>query len=415
MITNDLKRFIKNNHDPIALVLGCYITGLGTIRELGRKGIPVIGLDDSKNQIGFYSRYCKAVNTPKPFSEENKYIDLLKNIGDLLNCKGVLIPSSDIEALAILKHRNELEKYYNFIMSDLSTSEKFINKSIFYKTLQRLDIKHPKTYYVKDEIELLEISKNIKYPCIIKPALSYYFRLDFNTKLFPVKSKNELLSKWKKIKLKNHEVFIQEIIPGEVNNMFGLNAYYKKNSNSSNNFFMYQRIREWPHEFGNGSLIKRVHIPELVEVINRLVKNIGYYGLIDAEFKRDCRDGSYKLIEINARSWMQNSFPGAYGFKISYWAYMDAIGKHVEYKKEDICKNDLNWVLLFDDIRSALCHIKKNELSFRQWLLSYYKCKKIHAYFDIKDPLPLMYSATKDLFSLEFLNVFKKENISKVN
>ena len=44
------------------------------------------------------------------------------------------------------------------------------------------------------------------------------------------------------------------------------------------------------------------------KIINYL-KKIQFNGLFDAEFKKDPRDGNFKLIEINARSWWQNSFP----------------------------------------------------------------------------------------------------------
>ena len=44
------------------------------------------------------------------------------------------------------------------------------------------------------------------------------------------------------------------------------------------------------------------------------------------EFKRDPRDGGYKLMEINARHWLWHSLAAACGVNLSYVAYRDAIG-----------------------------------------------------------------------------------------
>jgi len=400
MLNKYNKGIIKNIHQPIAFVLGSYITGLGVIRSLGWKGIPIISLDSDKNQIGFYSKYCNGIKSPHPAYREEAYIDLLLEIGGLLNDKGVLIPTSDVAALITLKNKSKLLKYYNFIMSDLSVSELLINKSLFYKTLKKLNVEHPKTYYPKVEKQVLELSREIKYPCIIKPALSGYFRLDFKTKLFIANSRKELIIKWKKANKRNHEVLIQEIVPGDAESMYGVNMYYRKGF-TPRNVFMYQRIREWPHDFGNGCIIQKTNIPELEKIVIDLVSKINYHGIIDAEFKKDARDNSFKLIEINARPWMQYSLASRYGVDAAYFAYMDTIGKKVE--KQYLSKEDVKWVIIFDDVYSALKRIYKKELTYHQWLSSY-RGKKVYAFFARDDPMPFVILVVKSLFNLSFFD-----------
>ena len=50
-----------------------------------------------------------------------------------------------------------------------------------------------------------------------------------------------------------------------------------------------------------------MYIPELEQYGSVLLKEIGYYGLSEVEFKKDPRDGRYKLLEINARTWLWHS------------------------------------------------------------------------------------------------------------
>jgi predicted ATP-grasp superfamily ATP-dependent carboligase len=376
---------IKKYDKPIAFVLGKYITGgLGVVRCLGRNQNPVLWLDSNPKQIGFFSKYCHGIICPSSKQNLQEYIDFLVKIGKNLCQKGVLLPIGDIEVYAILQHKNVLEQYYHIPISDLKITEKLLNKKIFYKTLEKLDIDHPKTYFTKDISEVKIISKKINYPCIIKPSYSAHFMVDFKTKLFLVKTSDELIKYFKKASLKKHEVVIQEIIPGGVKNMYGFNSYYDKES-TPKCAFSYKRIREWPHGFGNGCFIESVAASEIEKITNNLIKKIGYHGIVDAEFKKDPRNNQFKLIEINPRCWMQNSLPVRYNINIPFMVYSDALGKKLD--QEPAQKKQVKWLFIFEDIISAWQSIKKDELTFIEWIHSL-KGKKEFAIFARDDPLP---------------------------
>ena len=178
--------------------------------------------------------------------------------------------------------------------------------------------------------------------------------------------------------------------------MYGFNAYYDKN-HSSNSVFMYRRIREWPHDFGNGCLIESINVPELEDTVNSLIKKIRYHGIVDAEFRKDPRDNMFKLIEINARCWMQCSLPARCGVNIPYIAYMMTIGKKIEkpIKSDEKTK----WIYMPDDFRSAFKSIKDKELSFGQWIFSYYG-KKEYAIFSWEDPMPFFVLFAKAVYGI---------------
>jgi len=193
-------------------------------------------------------------------------------------------------------------------------------------------------------------------------------------------------------------VIIQEIVPGGAKNMYGLNAYYDKVGNP-NGIFMYRRIREWPHDFGNGCAIESVYVPELEEIIDPVIKKINYRGIVDAEFKKDSRDGKFKLIEINARCWMQIGLPARCGVNIPYIAYKDAIGKNVE--KAIYNKKHVKWFYMYEDILSSLKSMLKSEFSFHEWTDSF-RGEKEYAIFARDDLLscPVFY-AYRPIFLLQ--------------
>ena len=385
MNVSKLNKVVKTTEKPIAFILGKYVTtGLGASRCFGKEEIPVLWLDTNPNQAGFLSKYCTGAVCPNPKNNEKNYIDFLLEIGDNLNHKGVLFPIADIEVTTILKHKSKLEQYYHIPMADLKITEILLNKQKFYQTLEKQGILHPKTHFPNNASELESISKEVTYPCILKPAFSEYFRIAFNTKFFRVDSHQELIQGYRKAVSKNQEVMIQEIIPGDATQMCGFNAYYDKKF-KPNGAFVYKRIREWPPVSGNGVLIGNTTIPELEQIINPFVKKINYHGIIDAEFKKDPRDDTFKLIEINPRCWMQITFPLRYEINIPYIAYQEALGRDMNIIKPK--KEQIKWLFMYQDISSAMHSMRKRDLSMSQWIRSY-SGKKEYAVFAWNDPLP---------------------------
>jgi predicted ATP-grasp superfamily ATP-dependent carboligase len=114
--------------------------------------------------------------------------------------------------------------------------------------------------------------------------------------------------------------------------------------------FCYRRVREFPEGFGCGSLLESVPAfvgeTRLLEYLDR----IGYSGIFDAEFKRDPRDGVYKMIEINARSWWQNTHPSVSGLNIVMAAYDHAAGHPVASGGYRV---GTKWVHLYNDYFAA--------------------------------------------------------------
>jgi predicted ATP-grasp superfamily ATP-dependent carboligase len=168
---------------------------------------------------------------------------------------------------------------------------------------------------------------------------------------------------------------------------------------------MYQRIREWPLGFGNGCYIQQVQEPLLEQITTPLMKKIGYYGIVDAEFKRDPRDGIFKFIELNPRVWMQNSFPSRYGCNLPYIAYLDAIGKPIDTQIPCIPHKKINWVYFQQDLQSSRAAIQTGTLSLYAWLGAY-NLRNDYAVFAWDDPLPFFMLASQSISTL-FSNLLR--------
>lgn len=381
-----IEKYIKNTDKPIAFLLGASVTAVGAIRSLGRQGIPVIALDPAFGSIGFFSRYCKGIVCPDSEEKEDEYIDFLLGLGRQMNNKGVVISGSDADVFAVLRHRDKLEQFYNFPMAKFDIIEKLTNKRKFYEMLDKLDMPHPKTYFPDDISGVTRISEEITYPCIVKPAFSTKFGKEFSVKLFTADSAEELAKGYSRATSSGYEVVIQEVIPGSDVNVYGFCSYFNHDSEPLG-IFIYKKIRGYPQGFGICSFVESVFKPEIVELGTQLLRSINYHGISEVEFKKDTRDGKFKIIEVNARIWAQNNLAARCGVNLPYMAYMDALGKDVE--KVISKKEGIKWLYMFEDIRSCFTSMLKGELSLIEWISSL-RGEKEYAIFAWDDLLPCL-------------------------
>ena len=66
-----------------------------------------------------------------------------------------------------------------------------------------------------------------------------------------------------------------------------------------NDFFLASKECEYPEPFGDGLVVRLVPGPGLVDRAMRLMRELGYWGICDIEFKRDPRDLEYKVLDAN--------------------------------------------------------------------------------------------------------------------
>src|ERR1700687_2302609 len=90
------------------LVIGGEHPGLGIVRSLGRRGIPVYVLDD-QHCVSAFSRYATRVIRVKSLRDENETIDTVMDVGERFDLKNwILFPTRDETVAAFSKHRDRL-------------------------------------------------------------------------------------------------------------------------------------------------------------------------------------------------------------------------------------------------------------------------------------------------------------------
>jgi D-aspartate ligase len=376
---------------PTILFGGGSINALGVLRNLGKNRVKVYYVEEEKNEAVF-SRYCKkSFIVPGIYGDSGRLRNFLAKFKKEKSSSAVVFSGSDIFCLNLSSLKDEMVEDFHFVLPSKEIVETLVNKKKFYQSLDKHMIPHPITYFPKCLDDVEKISKNVDYPVYVRPSISQIFAKQFRKKGFVAGSEKELIRYCALAERYGINFMIQEIIPGPAMNLFGICGYFNKNAGPMG-LFAYHRLREWPHKFGTNSLIESVSISDVSSIKDLTVdylRSIGYYGLMEAEFKKDPRDGNFKFLEVNARSWWQNSFPTKCGINLVLMAYLDTIGGEIRYQEK--YKVGVKWIYFLNDLRSVIKMLRNREIAIPKWVSSLRMIDDC-AYFSADDLLPWVLS-----------------------
>ncbi len=286
------------------IVLGGHIQGLNIIRIFGQNSIPSILLDRERFNLAKHSKYCKAFY----HCRDKEYLEMLLDFIDKnLYKKWLIFPTNDEQVEMLSKNRDRLNSHFIVTTDRWLAIEKCYNKVESYKLAQSLNIPIATTIFPQSKDDLIA-KRDIRYPCIIKPAIMHKFYSKFKKKVFVCNNKEELLNNYELAlqAISPSEIIVQEIIEGNSQNQYSVGLFFA--NKRVYNYIIARRKRQHPKDFGNATTFaESVEIEILKERAIKLLEAIDYNGLCEVEFKYDIRDNEYKFLEINPRTWKWHS------------------------------------------------------------------------------------------------------------
>jgi D-aspartate ligase len=366
-----------------AVVIGGDYQGLGIVRSLGRRNIPVCVIDDEAS-VARYSRHTThAIGVPS-LRDEQETVNILLRVGQELNLRGwVLFPTRDETVAAIARHRSVLSPFFRVPTPDWTTTQWVWDKRNTYHLSAQLGIPVPRTWYPANVGELEQLA--LAPPLVIKPAIKEHFFYATKAKAWRANNRSELRELFcRAAKLVGpREIMIQDLIPGDGRQQFAYCAFYK--AGHAVGSMVVRRSRQHPPEFGRAStFVETVQLPEIEELSERFLRAINYYGLVEIEFKKDPRDGEYKLLDVNGRTWGYHSLGGSAGVDFPYLMFSDQTGVAVERCSG---RAGVRWIRLVTDVPTGLLEILKGHEDWWAYLKSL-RGFHVESVFSREDPLP---------------------------
>ena len=373
------------NNKPGAVITGGDFQGLGVLRTLAEKDIPIILLD-SDHCISRYSRVKKKfIKSPSPADAES-YRDFLIDLAKRENINGwVIFPNSDEAVYVLSRYKEILENYYKIPTPCWEVIKNVYIKKETYHVAEKNGIPIPKMYNT-DSLEQL-MASDLQYPLVIKPSIRDHFYNKTKIKAFRINNREELIKTYQRVRdvIDPEEILIQDFIPGGPKNLYSFCPFFKNGKVVIG--VAGRRARQHPMDFGHASTyVELVDIPELRSLAEKFLGLIDFYGIGEVEFMQDPRDHQFKLIEVNPRVWGWHTLAVAAGINLPYLLYQDMIGEKIEVSTS--CKQ-VKWVRLTTDIPTVFLEIVKGKMKIRDYIASM-RGKKTDAVLSLKDPLPFL-------------------------
>ncbi len=379
-------RDIEVQESP-AIILGGSVNGLSFARSLGRRRVPTL-LVDSERLIGTYTRYGRVLLLPPVDEDPEAWVGLLEFIGSRLILPGVLLATSDPHCVFISENANVLQKYFRFVCASPETMEQIVNKRTQYGIAQAVGIPIPRSYFPESVEQLRSIATDLVYPCILKPYKSHVARKKIPKKVLIIRSKPELVLEYERHARGDVPFMVQEIIPGSDTALFGYLAFWDGDG-CERHWLTKRKLRQFPPQYGDGSLQITVNSPEVAELSRRLLKAFDYRGFVGVEFKFDARDQTYRLMEINPRTVSGNQLAISAGVDFPWIAYRCLTRSSSETLPAGLFRSDIKYVNEEWDFKAFLALRKSGDLTLGSWLRSLRgtKARGIGAW---DDPLPFI-------------------------
>jgi D-aspartate ligase len=385
-VTESERRAAPDAGAPGGIVIGGDYQGLGIARSLGRRGIPVCVIDD-ETSIARLSRYVGDVVRVRDLRSEASLLEALTTARRRLGLSGwVLFPTRDETVAALAAHREALGRDFRVPTPDLSSVRRAWDKRETYRLANQLRIPIPRTWFPRAEADLAAI--DVGGPAVVKPAIKEHFFYASRAKAWRADGRAELLDSFRRAAqiVDEGEVIVQEMIPGGGQEQYAYCAFFRDGRTVAS--MTVRRRRQHPSDFGRAStFVETITLPELAEPSERFLRAIGYYGLVELEYKRDPRDGAFKLLDVNARTWGYHTLGPSAGVDFPYLLFRDQTGAGVD---EAHARPGIRWVRLATDVPNAVRDIRAGRLRTRDYLRSL-RGVDTEAVFSLRDPLPALY------------------------
>jgi predicted ATP-grasp superfamily ATP-dependent carboligase len=365
-------------------VLGGYEAGLAVIRSLGRAGVPVTSVVAAEREHACRSGYVIAARTaPDPAEDPD---GLVAAVADL--APGVVIPTTDESLEAVAAHRDRLAARHLVACPPQDVARVFLDKRRTGDAAERAGVVAPRTATPASPDELAALIPQLQLPCLVKPRESYRYSRAFGVKMHRVDTADALREAW----LRAHEldigVVVQELIPGPETGGINYNTYVVDGEPVVE--FTSRKLRLAPRNFGFPSAVVSGRVPEVVAPGRRIVREMGIEGFANVEFKRDARDGAYKLMEVNGRPNMSGALAVACGVDFPLLTYRHLVEGRVDpatFRPD--WAHDVAWINDATDPRGVVARWRAGEATLREGAAPYAR-RRVFASFALRDPGPFV-------------------------
>jgi hypothetical protein len=302
---------------PAVILLGLdTAVGLVALRELGRHGVPVIGVGYHAEAVGRGSRYLtKFIVRP-----EGPVTDWLPALVRRTSA-GAVLPMKDRDILAVAELGEAVLGCRN-LGALAGPMEQVLDKSRTLEVAAGCGIDVPRSW---QPLRADDPMPDLGWPVVLKWADPMSVMATLEVAGLP-ETKAEYYSD--EVSLRNAlELYapvgrlplVQSYCKGR-----GLGQFLYMADGEAVLRFQHERVHEWPPEGGVSSLCRAVPLDRHADQMARseaLLGELGWDGFAMVEYRHDPQSGRYVLMEVNGHLWGSLALASACGAEYAWEAY----------------------------------------------------------------------------------------------
>lgn len=386
---------------PPVLLLG----GLNLLRALGLAGIPAIVAGADPHEPALDSRYCSA-RVSLPRLEGDAAVDALVGIGRRLamQCgRRVPLMFGGDEALALVSdHRERLARFFVFSLPEASIARSLVAKDRFQSFARARGLPVPEALaFHGDGPGTL---RGTPGPVVAKPRgkadwhhsplCAQLFEGDAKALVYPsgpAAAGDARLARFAE------QLLFQVYVPGGDECLWSYHGYADTTGEVLAGF-VGRKIRTFPVDNGESAYIELADSPELEALGRGIARRCPLRGPFKMDFKRDPRDGTWSLLEINARASLWHYVGAANGVNLMKVAYDELLEGVAPTPRP--ARTSVRWVNFALDARAFRQLRARGDLSWAGWLASLARPAMVYGLFAWNDPMPWVVQARRRIARL---------------
>jgi D-aspartate ligase len=301
---------------------------LGVARTLGRAGVPVYAIVDDACAPLARSRYLtKAFVWESWPSDRKALLSAISTIGEVIGHPAILIPTDDLSAVFVAENASALDRWFLCPLPPSDLPQRLANKASLYSLCADIGVPCARSVTLSSADDVREFIKDFKFPIVVKAAEQWVL-LNNRFSTVVLHTHNDFLEFYKGVNGEHSPTLIlQEYIAGD-------DWIYHGYCNAETNLYLGftgKKLLSYPPDAGSTALGISVHNDALRSQTEMFLKAISYSGIVDIDWRRDRRDGQYKMMDCNPRVGQNfRMFENTAGIDVIRAQHLDLTGRSID-------------------------------------------------------------------------------------
>ncbi|MGG5823501.1 hypothetical protein [Falsiroseomonas sp. HW251] len=356
-------------------------SSLGIARSLGRLGVPVYLYSAREDQFTPISKSKYLAGAYIVRDTGSDFLTHLLEIGSGFNRKPLLLPVDDFGAVFAATHYAELRRLFLMPEANAELVATVTDKAKLAELCRQHRHPHPETIAVNDGRDRDAVIDRTDYPFVIKRPQQWVGKGPTTRLIQDVTQMVEVLNA---ARYEGFGFVLQDYIPYSKGQNWVVQGYAGPDEQNVV-LFTGLKIRSNPPETGAGCFVEAVENPALRKQAEGFLRDIGYKGILDLDYRLDPRDGTYKLLDFNPRLGAPfRLFQDEHGTDLVRALHLDLTGRRPARPMRPLNRR---FIVEDYDARASLRYFRARRLGVPEWLRSLRNIDEA-AWFSSDDPLP---------------------------